>query len=69
MLAGVAIGKLMPAAIAGLRSFEFGKGSDIDVPIAVLIWLMITPMMARAGVGERSHHAIGLRADCAVSGA
>jgi arsenite transporter len=34
MLAGVAIGKLIPAAIAGLRSVEFGKGSQINAPIA-----------------------------------
>ncbi|MBV9762478.1 MAG: hypothetical protein JO340_18100 [Acidobacteriaceae bacterium] len=47
MAAGVVIGKLMPAAIAGLRSIEFGKGSQINAPIAVLIWFMITPMMMK----------------------
>jgi len=47
MVAGIAIGKTMPAAISGLRSIEFGKGSRINAPIAVLIWLMITPMMMK----------------------
>ncbi len=46
-MAGVALGKLMPTAIAGLRGIEFGKGSQINAPIAVLIWLMITPMMMK----------------------
>jgi ACR3 family arsenite transporter len=47
MLAGIGLGKLLPAAVAGLRGIEFGKGSQINAPIAVLIWLMITPMMMK----------------------
>ena len=47
MAAGIALGKLLPRAIAGLRGIEFGKGSQINAPIAVLIWLMITPMMMK----------------------
>ena len=47
MLAGVAAGKLAPAAVQALRRLEFGQGSQINVPIAVLIWLMITPMMMK----------------------
>jgi ACR3 family arsenite transporter len=31
----------------GLRRLEFGAGSQINAPIAVLIWLMITPMMMK----------------------
>jgi ACR3 family arsenite transporter len=34
-----------------LRSVEFGKGSHINMPIAVLIWLMITPMMMKVDFG------------------
>ena len=45
--AGVVLGKLIPSAIAGLRSVEFGKASQINAPIAVLIWIMITPMMMK----------------------
>src|SRR5215472_8543723 len=47
MLAGVALGKAAPAAVAGLRALQFGRGSQINIPIAVLIWLMITPMMMK----------------------
>ena len=47
MGAGILLGKFAPSLIDGLRRFEFGQGSQINVPIAVLIWLMITPMMMR----------------------
>ena len=47
MAAGVAFGKLLPVAVQALRGLEFGQGSRINVPIAVLIWLMITPMMMK----------------------
>ncbi len=47
MVAGVAIGKLVPSLVQALRGLEFGQGSQINAPIAVLIWLMITPMMMK----------------------
>ena len=47
MLSGVVIGKSLPGFTAALRTLEFGHGSQINVPIAVLIWLMITPMMMK----------------------
>jgi ACR3 family arsenite transporter len=47
MAAGIGLGKLLPAAVAGVRTIEFAKGSQINAPIAVLIWLMITPMMMK----------------------
>lgn len=47
MIVGVLIGKMLPALIDRLRQFEFGEGSQINVPIAVLIWLMIIPMMMK----------------------
>jgi arsenite transporter len=47
MAAGVLLGKFLPDFTAALRGLEFGKGSQINVPIAVLIWLMITPMMMK----------------------
>ncbi|MBL8231813.1 MAG: ACR3 family arsenite efflux transporter [Bryobacterales bacterium] len=47
MLAGVAIGRLLPAAVDQLRRIEFSQGSQINLPIAALIWLMITPMMMK----------------------
>jgi ACR3 family arsenite transporter len=51
MIAGVLLGRLLPAAIDGLRRFEFGADSQINVPIAVLIWLMIVPMMMKVDFG------------------
>jgi arsenite transporter len=47
MVAGVGFGKVLPSAVQALRDLEFGQGSQINVPIAVLIWLMITPMMMK----------------------
>jgi ACR3 family arsenite transporter len=47
MLGGVALGKWLPGWIGALRELEFGQGSQINVPIAVLIWLMIMPMMMK----------------------
>ena len=47
MVAGVLLGKFVPALVAALRDLEFGADSQINVPIAVLIWLMIYPMMLK----------------------
>jgi ACR3 family arsenite transporter len=47
MAAGIAVGKLLPSATDVLRGLEFGHNSQINVPIAILIWLMITPMMMK----------------------
>ena len=47
MVAGVALGRLFPGVTDALRRLEFGEGSQINVPIAVLLWLMIYPMMLR----------------------
>ena len=47
MLVGVLIGKSVPDVTDRLRRMEFGAGSQINIPIAVLIWLMIIPMMMK----------------------
>jgi len=47
MLVGVLVGKVMPDLTDQLRRMEFGAGSQINIPIAVLIWLMIIPMMMK----------------------
>ena len=52
MLGGVLIGSVAPQLAAALRGLEFGSGSHINVPIAVLIWLMITPMMMKVDFGS-----------------
>ncbi len=47
MVAGVILGKSAPDLTARLSHWEFGQGSQVNVPIAVLIWLMIYPMMLK----------------------
>lgn len=47
MGAGVFLGKALPSLAASIRSLELGEGSQVNLPIAVLIWLMITPMMMK----------------------
>jgi ACR3 family arsenite transporter len=44
---GVTLGKLLPDFIAALSKLDFGSGSQVNIPIAVLIWLMIYPMMLK----------------------
>ena len=56
---GILLGKAAPGLVDSLRGMEFGAGSHISVPIALLIWLMIYPMMLKidfaslAGVGKK----------------
>jgi ACR3 family arsenite transporter len=47
IVVGVVIGRTFPSLMANLRGLEFGQGSHINLPIAVLIWLMIVPMMMK----------------------
>ena len=47
MVAGVLLGQWAPGLVQGLRGWEFGQGSHINFPIAILIWLMIVPMMMK----------------------
>src|SRR5579883_1948505 len=56
---GIVLGKAVPQLVTFLQGLEFGRGSHINAPIAVLIWLMIYPMMLKIdftslkGVGKR----------------
>ena len=47
MVVGVLLGKFAPGLTTTLSKIEFGQGSQVNVPIAVLIWLMIYPMMLK----------------------
>lgn len=51
MVAGVAIGKLLPGVTTAVSRWEFGQGSHVNVAIAILIWLMIYPMMLKIDFG------------------
>ena len=59
MVVGIGLGKLFPDATTALGRWQFGRDSHVNIPIAVLIWLMIYPMMLKidfkavAGVTRR----------------
>ncbi len=44
MVIGILIGKYLPGIPAFLNQFEYAK---VSVPMAILIWLMIYPMMMK----------------------
>lgn len=49
---GIVIGKAFPGLTDLVRGLELGDGSQINVAIAVLIWLMIYPMMLKIDLGS-----------------
>ncbi|HZP61015.1 MAG TPA: ACR3 family arsenite efflux transporter [Opitutaceae bacterium] len=51
MVAGVAAGKSFPALAANLSRMQFGRDSQVNIPIGVLLWLMIYPMMLKVDFG------------------
>ncbi len=55
MGAGILLGKAFPEGVRLVRSLEFGEASQINIPIAVLIWLMIYPMMLKVDFGSVLH--------------
>jgi ACR3 family arsenite transporter len=55
MVAGVMLGQVAPGLVQRLRTMEFGQGSHINLPIAVLIWLMIVPMMMKVDFASIRH--------------
>ncbi len=44
IIAGVVLGQLLPALPETLSKFEYAK---VSIPVAILIWLMIYPMMLK----------------------
>jgi ACR3 family arsenite transporter len=48
MIAGVALGQLVPAVPATLSRFEYAQ---VSIPVAILIWAMIFPMMVQIDFG------------------
>ena len=58
IVAGIALGHLAPAAFHAIGAIEVAR---VNLPVAVLIWLMIVPMLLRidfAALGEvgDAHH-------------
>src|SRR5581483_10830561 len=52
MVVGVAFGKVFPDLTATLSKLEFGQGSQVNVSIGILLWLMIYPMMLKVDFGS-----------------
>ncbi len=52
MIFGVFIGHFFPGFTSLLRDLQFAEGSQINVPIAILIWFMIYPMMLKIELGS-----------------
>jgi ACR3 family arsenite transporter len=56
IVAGVALGHLLPGVFHAIGAVEFAK---VNLPVAVLIWLMIVPMLIKidfAALGEVRRH-------------
>ena len=51
MVVGVFLGEAFPAQTQMLGGVEFGGDSHVNIPIAILIWLMIYPMMLKIDFG------------------
>ena len=51
MIVGVTLGRFLPEITRQVSSLEFGRNSHVNIPIAVLIWLMIYPMMLKIDFG------------------
>jgi arsenite transporter len=49
IVVGVAIGQFLPAVPATLQRFTY---AEVSIPIAILIWLMIFPMMLQIDFGS-----------------
>jgi ACR3 family arsenite transporter len=52
MVAGIVIGKYLPAIPEFLSRFEY---ANVSIPIAVLIWFMIFPMMMKVDFASIKH--------------
>jgi ACR3 family arsenite transporter len=60
IVAGIALGQLAPALFEALGRMEVAK---VNVPVGLLIWIMIIPMLLRidfAAIGQVRRHARGI---------
>lgn len=52
MIVGIGFGKMIPTFIHALGNFTLAQ---VNIPVAVLIWLMIIPMLIRIDLSELHH--------------
>jgi ACR3 family arsenite transporter len=60
IVAGVTLGRLLPGAFHSIASLEFAK---VNLPVGVLIWVMIVPMLLKidfAALGQVKSHVRGI---------
>ena len=67
IVVGIALGRLLPVVPETLSCFEY---AHVSIPVAVLIWLMIYPMMLKVdfeSIKNVGRHPRGLIVTCAVN--
>ncbi|WP_456151159.1 arsenic resistance protein [Aquicella lusitana] len=52
ILAGIAFGKISPAVVQMLGNWEIAQ---VNLPVGILIWIMIIPMLIRVDLKEIHH--------------
>ncbi|MBL8895108.1 MAG: ACR3 family arsenite efflux transporter, partial [Rhizobiales bacterium] len=60
IVAGIALGQLMPSVFSAISAMEIAK---VNLPVAVLIWLMIVPMLIKidfAALSQVTQHWRGI---------
>jgi len=60
IIAGIALGQFMPSAFSAISAMEIAK---VNLPVAVLIWLMIVPMLIKidfAALSQVTQHWRGI---------
>lgn len=48
IVAGIALGQVMPGAFAAVSAMEI---ANVNLPVAILLWLMIVPMLLKIDFG------------------
>jgi ACR3 family arsenite transporter len=67
IVAGVLLGQLMPGVFAAVSAMEVAK---VNLPVAVLVWLMIIPMLVKidfSALGQVAKHWRGIGITLAVN--
>src|SRR3974390_775427 len=69
IIAGIALGHFFPAVFQTIGSAEIAK---VNLPVALLIWLMIIPMLVKidfAALGQGRRHSRGVGVTLFINGA
>jgi ACR3 family arsenite transporter len=67
IIVGIALGQLFPAPVQAIGRMEFAQ---VNLPVGVLIWVMIIPMLLRidfAALGQVKDHVRGIGVTLAVN--